>query len=179
MKKEKQESDAFNYFSICEKCPDEECCTTPYFTFIARNEIEKIQEKIRDFPKKYQNFLEADVISYQNAEHQWYGIKKVKDRCIFLEGRRTCLIHEVKPLHCKCYPLVWGYEEEGNKLFIYIDAHPACNLVPILSKNNEWIETMKKYIVMEVQKMSIIDRIAYNSLESDDTLRMIDVIDLP
>ncbi len=169
----------FNYFSVCETCEDDECCSDPYFTFIARNEIDKVRQKVKEFAKIYHNFLDVDFITYKNKEYEWYGIKKVRGRCIFLKRRRICMIHEVKPLHCRCFPLVWGYEEEGNKLFIYIDTHPACALVPVLSSNQEWIDAMKQTIIREVQKMPIIDRIAYNSLEGDDSLQLIDVIDLP
>ncbi|NVM28480.1 MAG: YkgJ family cysteine cluster protein [Candidatus Helarchaeota archaeon] len=171
--------DEFNYFSVCESCTDEECCADPYFTFCARNEIEKIREKIKNFPDRFRDFLDADTVKFHGKDHEYYGFKKVNGRCIFLKGKRRCLIQDVKPLHCRAYPLVWGYEEEGNKLFIYFDEDSKCPLTDILYKNKAWIQTMKKIIVTEVQQMPKVDLVAFASLESDDTLRMIDVIDLP
>ncbi len=168
--------DEFRYFDVCETCSDEECCADPYFTFCARNELDKIQAKVKEFADRYQDFLEIDTLEYEDEEYEWYGIKKIDGRCIFLQGKRMCMIHEVKPLHCRCYPLVWGYEPEGNKLLIYIDTNPDCALVPILAQNEQWIEDMKRRIETEVKAMSIVDRVAYNLLESDDTLKLIDII---
>jgi len=169
----------FNYFLVCEDCQDEQCCADPYITFCASNEIEKIKEKVRDFPKKFQNFLDLDTIMYKNEKYQYHSFKKNKGKCIFLKNRRVCLIHNEKPLHCRCFPLVWSYEEEGNKLFIYIDEDPSCPLSNTLSKDTQWINNMKKIITAEVQQMSKWDRIAFASLETDATIRLIDVISLP
>ena len=171
-------SDEFNYFLVCETCIDSECCAEPYFTFCARNEIDKIKDYIKEFPPKFQNFLDIDTITYNNKRYKYYGFNKIDTKCIFLEGKRKCLIHEVKPLHCRCWPLVWSWEEEGNKLFIYIDENHGCSLTEILSKNSEWIKLMKEIIISEVQKMSKVNRFAFASLDTDDTLRMIDIIDL-
>ncbi len=172
--------DTFNYFNVCGTCTDEECCADPYFIFCARNEIEKIKDFIKDFPPKFQNFLDIDTITYSNKQYEYYGFKKTATKkCIFLEGKRECMIHEVKPLHCRCWPLVWSWEgKEVNKVFIYIDEDPICPLSEILSENSNWIATMKKIIIVEVQAMSKVDRFAFASLDTDDTLRMIDVIDL-
>ena len=172
-------TDNFTYFPVCKDCTDEECCAAPYFSFCARNEIDKIKEKVKDFPQRFHDFLDVDTITFQGKEYEYYGFRKINGRCIFLNGRRLCLIHDVKPLHCRAYPLVWSYEEEGNKLFLYIDEEPNCLLTKILSKNEDWIKTMKKVIITEVQQMSKVDLVAFASLESDDTLRMIDVLDLP
>lgn len=171
-------SDEFNYFSVCETCTDSECCAEPYFTFCARNEIDKIKDYIKEFPPKLQNFLDIDTITYNNKRYKYYGFNKIDTKCIFLEGKRKCLIHEVKPLHCRCWPLVWSWEEEGNKLFIYIDENHGCSLTEILSKNSEWIKLMKEIIISEVQKMPKVDRFAFASLDTDDTIRMIEIIDL-
>ena len=173
-----QQNRDFNYFTICNKCHDDECCADPYLTFCARNEIQKIKDAIKVFPQKFQNFLDTYLISHNGAEHEWYGLRKVKGKCIFLKLPRLCLIHDAKPLHCRCFPLVWGYEEETNTLLIYIDTNPSCGLVPILSKDTQWIENMKKTIVTEVQKMEIIDRVAYEALEGDESLKLIDRIPL-
>ena len=170
--------DTFKYFSICETCTDSECCADPYFTFCARNEIEKIKDYVKEFPQKFQNFVDIDTINYNNKPYDYYGFNKIEGKCIFLEGKRKCMIHEVKPLHCRCWPLVWSWEEEGNKLFIYIDQDYGCSLTKILAKNPDWIETMKKIIVTEVLAMSKVDRFAFASLDTDDTLRLIDVIGL-
>jgi predicted amino acid-binding ACT domain protein len=53
-----------------------------------------------------------------------------------------------------------------------------CPLTPILSKNKQWIEDMKQTIISEVLEMSKLDRIAFSSLECEDTMQKIDIIDL-
>ncbi|NVM56437.1 MAG: YkgJ family cysteine cluster protein [Candidatus Helarchaeota archaeon] len=179
MAKRSQHDHDFDYYFICENCTDEFCCADPYFTFCARNEIDKIKERVKDFPQKFHDFLDIDTTTFQGREYEYYGFRKINGRCIFLKGRRLCLIHDVKPLHCRTYPLVWSYEEEGNKLFLYIDEDLNCLLTKILSKNEDWIKTMKKVIITEVQQMAKVDLVAFASLESDDTLRMIDIHDLP
>ena len=178
MVNELNQEDTFNYFLICKICIDEECCAEPYFTFCARNEIDKIKEKIKDFPEIFHDFLEVDTIMYNGEVYEWYGIKKVNGRCIFLKNRRICMIQDVKPLHCRCYPLVWEYDLTHNKLLICLDTHPDCALVPLISKDKQWLIRMKEIIVNEVQQMPMIDRIAYSSLDCDDTLQLIDTIDL-
>ncbi len=175
MIKNSKSQDNFNYLEICKNCSDEDCCADPYFTFCAKNEIEKIKEKIKNFPKKFRYFLDENTCLYKHEEFQYYGIKKIRGRCIFLEDHRVCLIHDVKPLHCRCWPLIWSYEETEDKLIIYMD---QCPLTPLLSTNVQWIENMKKIIVLEVQQMSKFDRFAFSALESDDTLQMIDIVDL-
>ena len=167
--------DNFNYFEICKNCVDEDCCADPWFTFCAKNEIEKIKDKIKDFPKKFQYFLEENMRLYKNEEIRYCGIRKIRGKCIFMKDHHICLIHDVKPLHCRCFPLLWSYEETEDKLIIYMD---ECPLSPILSKDKKWIENMKKIIVQEVQQMSKVDRFAFSALESAITLQMIDIIDL-
>ncbi len=168
---------SYNYFLVCKSCTDEECCADPCFIFCASNEIQKIEQKIKEFSKEFQEFLSVDTIRYKNKTHLWYGLKKINGKCIFLKGR-TCLIHEVKPLQCRAYPLIWGWEEEGNKLIIYADENSGCLLAPILLKDKNWVETMKKVIFEEVQEMSIADRFAFQSLESTGSPRMIDILNL-
>ena len=167
--------DNFNYFEICKKCTDEDCCADPYFTFCAKNEIDKIREKIKNFPKNFRYFLDENMRLYKNEKLQYYGIKKIRGKCIFLKDHHICLIHDVKPLHCWCWPLIWSYLETEDKLIIYMD---QCPLTSILLKNKQWIENMKKIIIQEVQQMSKFDRFAFSALEGDDTLEMLDIIDL-
>ena len=167
--------DTFNYYQVCLSCTDEECCSDPYFTFCARNELDKIEEKIKGFPKKFHYFLDINTLLYKKEEYQYYGIRKIRGKCIFLKDLRSCLIHNVKPLHCRCWPLIWNYEATENKLIIYMD---DCPLTPILSKNKQWIEDMKQTIISEVLEMSKLDRIAISSLECEDTMQKIDIIDL-
>jgi len=175
MLKNLKPKDTFNYYQICLNCTDEGCCSDPYFTFCARNEIDKIKNSIKEFPKKFQYFLDVNKLSYKTGEYQYYGIRRVRGKCIFLKDPRICLIHDVKPLHCRCWPLIWNYEETENKLIIYLD---ECPLTPILSTNMQWLEDMKQTIISEVKEMSKLDRIAFSSLECEDTMQIIDIIHL-
>ncbi|MHA1265964.1 MAG: YkgJ family cysteine cluster protein [Candidatus Helarchaeota archaeon] len=176
MKRKKTKN--FDYYAICKECTDLECCAEPYFVFVARNEIPRIEAFLKEFPKLFWKFVEVDYISYQGAEYEYYGIKKVNTKCFFLQGTRTCLIHPVKPLHCRCWPLVWAWKEETNQIEIYMDKDPSCRLTQILSHNKSWIEYMKRTIRKEVRQMPKIDRYVFTWLETDDTLQLIDVLDL-
>jgi len=97
-------SDTFNYFSVCEACTDSECCAEPYFTFCARNEIQKIKDFIKDFPQKFQNFLDIDTITYNNKQYKYYGFNKNEKFIIFIDiedletsGKIHALIQELMP----------------------------------------------------------------------------------
>jgi Fe-S-cluster containining protein len=168
----------FNYLNVCKTCMDEQCCADPYFTFCARNEILQIDKFLKEFPNNFQNYLTIIPIIYNNKKYNYYGIKKINGICIFLKERRTCLIHEVKPLHCRAWPLIWAYKEEENKIDIFLDTDPSCRLSKILSKDTQWIEKTKQMIVSEVAKMPKVDLIAFSALDADDTLQLIDTIDL-
>ena len=170
--------DTFPYLEVCENCTDEFCCAAPFFFFCAKNEVAKIEEIALKLPRKFHKFLEPESITYENQEYEFYGLKQVGGKCIFLKNPRLCRIHEHKPLQCRAWPLVWGFEEEGNKLIIYIDEDPNCPLVAILLQNREWIENMKKIIVAEVSQMDLADRFAFTSLEGTSTQRVIDEIHL-
>ncbi|HUX99057.1 MAG TPA: YkgJ family cysteine cluster protein [Candidatus Deferrimicrobium sp.] len=171
-------ANVYDYFNVCKTCTDEQCCADPYFTFCARNEIIKINTFLKSFPKSFQKYLNSTSIIYNNKKYNYYGIKKIKGVCIFLKDRRICLIHEVKPLHCRAWPLIWSYNEGENKIYIFIDADPNCHLSNILSKDTQWIEKTKQMIVSEVQQMPKVDLIAFSELDADDTLLLIDTIDL-
>lgn len=169
-----KDPDDFNYLCVCERCIDEECCADPYFTFCARNEIPAIQEFVKDLPKRYHNFLETNTINIGGQQYEYLGIRKLGGKCIFLKGRRRCLIHEVKPLQCRCWPLVWEWNAESNNLLIYIDEDPSCLLTTILKKNSEWLSRMKQFIADQVLKMTAEDRLAFSALPGDTSLRFLE-----
>ena len=162
----------FDFFKICKECKDEECCSEPYYAFIAKNEIEQIQNKIKElnlkFLKNSNDFIDFETVNYKNQPLSFRTIRKQNNNCIFLKDRKICLIHEVKPFDCKIWPLTYDYLPEENKLVIYLGVCPLTDKVP-----KSWIESTIEQMKKELKKRDIEELISYSLLDRDENLKII------
>ncbi|MFX1453402.1 MAG: YkgJ family cysteine cluster protein [Promethearchaeota archaeon] len=162
----------FDFFKICEKCKDEECCREPYYAFIAENEIKRISNKIKELNleigDKSEDFIDIEVVYYNNEPLHFKVIKKINEKCVFLKNRRFCLINEVKPFDCKIWPLTYDYFPKENKLVIYLGDCPLTKKIP-----KSWINSTIEEIKKELKKRTKEELISYSILERDDTLKII------
>ena len=162
----------FNFFKTCKECQDEECCREPYYAFIAANEINRIKEmdksldlEILESPNEFFEFVE---IEHENDILKFRTIKKINTKCVFLKGRRLCLIHEIKPFDCKIWPLTYDYLPKENKLVVYLGDCPLSKEVP-----QSWIESTIEEIKKELKTRTLEELIAYSLLDRDETLKII------
>ncbi len=162
----------FDFFKTCNKCQDEECCKEPYYAFVAANEIERIRKKKDTLNLKIlencDDFFDFVEIEYENDLLKFRIIKKINKKCVFLKGKRSCLIHDVKPFDCKIWPLTYDYFPKENELVVYLG---ECPLTTKVTKS--WIESTIKEIQKELKKRTLEELIAYSLLDRDDTLKII------
>ena len=163
----------FDYYSICEKCDDEECCKEPYYAFVSKGEIKKIKDYIKKkkFPSEFSDFLDVEKFTFKNKEYEVFAIKKIEGPCIFLKNNRFCMIQSVKSLDCRQWPLTFDYIEEEDKLIIY---KGVCPLSEVLQE--DWIEFMVETIKSELKTWPLEDLAAYSSYARDDSLKEIRVV---
>lgn len=161
-----------DFFKICKSCTDEECCSEPYYIFIAKNEIERIRNKIQELDFKLlqnpDNFFDLEVVYYKNKPFTFRSIKKINNKCAFLKNKRICLIHEVKPFDCRIWPLTYDFLLEENKLIIFLGMCPLTDQIP-----NSWIESTIEQMKKELKKRDMKELIAYSVLGKDENLRII------
>ncbi len=162
----------FDFFKTCKKCKDEECCREPYYAFVAENEIERIRNKIKELKLKIsdksEDFIDIEVVYYEDEPLKFKVIKKINKDCIFLENRRYCRINEVKPFDCKIWPLTYDYFPKENKLVIYLGDCPLTKKMP-----KSWIESTIEEIKKELKKRTKEELISYSILDRDETLKII------
>lgn len=87
----------------CQRCGN--CCRWPGLVRLAEGEADRIaaflKMDVRDFIEQFTtltpNRQGLTLISRENHE------------CIFLEGKNTCLIQEVKPQQCSDFPNRWNF----------------------------------------------------------------------
>ncbi len=165
----------FDYFSICKTC-NLFCCQI-FNAFIATNEVERINEKIRksnlDFLKNKENFFDFKLIDYDSQQLPSRLLKKNKDnKCIFLNNDKKCIIHEVKPLDCRIWPITFDYKPEENKLIIYLGSCPLSSILP-----ESWVEATINQMVNELRQFDIDQLISYSiSLSPIKDLKIIKVV---
>ena len=161
-----------DFFSICSKCTDEECCMDPYYAFCGRHEIEKIQNFINknglDFQRS--DWLDTSEIFIDGMDIKYYFIKKIDGACIFLQGKRFCRIQPVKPLDCRCWPLTWDYEEYTKSLIIYVG---ECPIVDATKDEPKALDGLESMILKEVGYFTSKERKAFSSFEKNETLKKI------
>ena len=162
----------FDYFSVCKTC-NIFCCKI-FHAFVATNEIERIIKKIKeldlDFLKEKCDFFDFKEIKYKDQFLPSRLLKKLKDKnCIFLNDEKKCLIHEVKPLDCRIWPITFDYKPEENKLIIYLGSCPLTSFLP-----ESWIESTSNQMISELQKFEKDQLISYSiSLSSIDDIKII------
>ncbi len=89
-----------------------------------------------------------------------YELKSKRGLCPYLSEDNSCSIHEVRPMMCKCWPVVVECDKD-KKVFYLID----CPLTPLLSKHD--ISIMKKQ-ASRIPKEIIVSSFSHSKLSKSD-----------
>ena len=89
-----------------------------------------------------------------------YELKSKKGICPYLARNYSCLIHKVRPLMCKCWPVCVDLVEGKKKLYL---AH--CHLTPLISKKEMGV--MKKQ-ALKIPKTTLVETFTKCKLPKKD-----------
>ena len=96
-----------------------------------------------DFTKKeMQRVLRAGFKDcFSKIDNNHYELKSKNGKCPYLSKDYSCLIHNVRPLMCKCWPIFPDIKNKKREYFLI-----QCPVTSYLSKKE--ILTMKKQLKM-------------------------------
>ena len=104
----------------CEKCGN--CCMHSS-GFVSKNEIKRLAKHFRlkekDFIDKY---LEKKKL-FNNNVYKFKTMKKPFGPCIFYNKEKGCMIHKIKPLHCR----IGNCNEHGEELSAWFTVNYLVN----------------------------------------------------
>jgi Fe-S-cluster containining protein len=111
---------------ICMECQNTQCCIE-CFPPLTEKRIKIIAEKTG---KKPEEFVETpDIAGY----HRMHCLENGK--CVFLNGRRMCGIHQFKPETCVAGPFTFDWK--NDKLILYLKTIERCPMVGLMRRDPE------------------------------------------
>jgi len=84
-------------------------------------------------------FLQIKSVRAPNG-HRYYIIRDVDGKCAFLDADGKCIIEEIKPLDCRCYPLKAVYKYK-RQITVFLDMSPEQakkEAQPLLFQDLDW-----------------------------------------
>jgi Fe-S-cluster containining protein len=91
-----------------------------------------------------------------------YEAKTKNGNCLFLDKNNSCIIHNAKPLLCKCWPIYVDIKKNKKEYFLV-----ACPLTKYLTKKQ--IQSMEK----QAQKVSIDHINCFNTTLTQRELKLL------
>jgi Fe-S-cluster containining protein len=90
-------------FYECQRCGN--CCRWPGTVLLGEGEAQRIANYLH-------LGVDAFINQYTTISPNRQGltlVSRANHECIFLEGRNTCMIQEVKPKQCERFPNEWNF----------------------------------------------------------------------
>ena len=119
---------------ICSGCGT--CCREPIVP-VTHKDISRLSCFVNKAPGDFVRFYPTSLMDYDPQSPMWVrlksgkramGLKRVKNRCIFLDDTNRCSVYRVRPMTCRNFPYDVDLEENTeNNIQIGLNHIVKCN----------------------------------------------------
>lgn len=104
----------------CSRCGT--CCSVPVVP-VTNSDIRRIASEIGKKASSFVRFYSPSEMDFDSESDVWIrfsygkramGLRRRKDRCIFLNDEKSCTIYKARPMTCRTFPYMIDFDENDD-----------------------------------------------------------------